>query len=536
MSHVAHPEPPLNPHENHLNMTSMKNQSAPDPTRRTFLISATAAATLAAASRTLFAQNSQESRTALEATLARDPLRPQFHLLPARNWMNDPNGPIYYRDNYHMFFQYNPLAAVWGDMSWNHAISKDMLHWTHLPLALTPTPGSPDAYGCFSGSALAVGNRVYVVYTGTVKSTPALATIHADLVQESQCLAWSDDPKLIDWHKDPLPIIPLPPKNLSVTGFRDPSVWRSGDLYSMTVGSGITDVGGCVLLYQSKDLKHWTYLHPLTSGQWNGRKTPNPCDDGEMWECPDFFPLDGLHLLIYSTLGKVIWQSGKLDEATLTFHPLHSGELDLGSFYAPKTQLDAHGRRILWGWIREQRSEDAMRAAGWSGMMSLPRVLSLDPNGILHIQTLPSTETLRSTPLPTHQTPTGTRTILPKANGELLLSSPSGQDFSLSIHAAETEVLHLTYTAKTHTFLIDGKEFTLQPHDTPNLHAFVDGSVIELLVGSRVGYTKRFYYTESVAPDMVVVADGTDPVSLAAWSIAPISENRLTTPTRSIES
>ena len=502
-----------------------------NPDRRKFLLSAAAAATLSAVRKPLFAQHPP---TPNEVRLALDPQRPQFHLLPARNWMNDPNGPIYYRGSYHMFFQYNPLAAVWGDMSWNHAVSKDMLHWTHLPLALTPTPNSPDAYGCFSGSALQVENRVYVVYTGTVKSSAALATIHADLVQESQCLAWSDDPQLIHWHKDPLPVIPLPPPNLAVTGYRDPSVWRSGDVYFMTVGSGITDVGGCVLLYKSKDLKHWTYLHPLTTGTWNGKKTSNPCDDGEMWECPDFFPLDGHHLLIYSTLGKVIWQSGTLDESTLIFHPLHSGELDLGAFYAPKTQLDAHGRRILWGWIKEQRSDDAMRSAGWSGMMSLPRILSLDANGILHIQALPAIESLRSAPLGTHTTRSGTSTVLPKANGELLLSTPTNQDFILSIRAAQTEVLRVAYTATTHTFLVDGKEFALQPNDTPNLHAFIDGSVIELILSSRIGYTKRFYYTDSVAPDMVVVANAISPLTVAAWSVAPISDNRLTTPSRTI--
>src|SRR5258706_12774173 len=127
--------------------------------------------------RELVAQVMTRAETDIESMLARDPMRPQFHLLPARNWMNDPNGPIYFNGRYHMFFQYNPFAAVWGDMSWNHAVSSDMLHWSHLPLALTPTPASPDAYGCFSGSAIQVGKRVYVVYTGTKESTPELATI-----------------------------------------------------------------------------------------------------------------------------------------------------------------------------------------------------------------------------------------------------------------------------------------------------------------------------------------------------------------------
>ena len=90
---------------------------------------------------------------ATQAEIAADPLRPQFHLLPQRNWMNDPNGPIFWKGKYHMFFQYNPDAAVWGDMHWAHAVSPDMVHWKHLPVALAPTPGGYDADGCFSGSA-----------------------------------------------------------------------------------------------------------------------------------------------------------------------------------------------------------------------------------------------------------------------------------------------------------------------------------------------------------------------------------------------
>src|SRR5215470_11028994 len=96
--------------------------------RRRFLQCAAASASLAAGfSR---AGRAEEIR---QAALASDPLRPQFHLLPARNWMNDPNGPIFWRGRYHMFFQYNPNAAVWGDMHWAHAVSLDMIHWRHLP-------------------------------------------------------------------------------------------------------------------------------------------------------------------------------------------------------------------------------------------------------------------------------------------------------------------------------------------------------------------------------------------------------------------
>jgi beta-fructofuranosidase len=471
----------------------------------------------------------QDLSPSMQAKLAADPMRPQFHLLPAHNWMNDPNGPIYFNGKYHMFFQYNPLAATWGDMSWDHAVSTDMLHWTHLPVAFTPTPNSPDSFGCFSGSCIQVGKRVYAVYTGTQKSDDAHATIRdgANNIQESQCLAWSDDPVLVHWTKDPRPILPAPPAGLDITGFRDPSAWKQGDWYYMTVASGIAKQGGCALLYRSRDLKSWEYLHPLTSGTWNGHKTSNPCDDGEMWECPEFFPLDGGHVIIYSTLGKVFWQSGSLD-SNMRFTPAKTGLLDLDAFYAPKTQLDAQGRRILWGWIPERRGEAAMREAGWSGMMSLPRVMSLDPDGTLRLRILPQSSALRTSALPAQQSRAGVLKTLPQANGEVLVSCAS----QFTMGYGDTQLLKADYSAETHAFTVDGKQIQLQPSDEPTLHAFVDGSVIELIVGERIGYTRRFYFDDKVAPDILVHALGGSAMKMNAWKIAPISPNRLTTPAR----
>ena len=511
----------------------MRKSSRKPMTRRAFLSSAATIAASSMVSRGLSAQEIAGNSVVSEAKLAADPMRPEFHLLPARNWMNDPNGPIYFNGRYHMFFQYNPLAATWGDMSWNHAVSSDMLHWSHLPVALTPTPGTPDSFGCFSGSALQVDSRVYVIYTGTKESTPDLATIRdgQDKVQESQCLAWSDDPNLITWTKDPQPVVPLPPEGMKITGFRDPSAWKQGEWYYLTVGSGIAKVGGCVLLYRSKDLKSWEYLHQLTSGAWNGIHTANPCDDGEMWECPEFFALDGGHLLIYSTLGKVFWQSGVLDERTMKFNGSKTGLLDLDAFYAPKTQRDAQGRRILWGWIPERRTEAAMREAGWSGMMSLPRVLNLDKDGTLRIQVLPQTGALRSGIVP-HQGPRGgTLKILRNASGEVICSGPRSKSFEFTLSTDSSELLHVSYSAESHTFVADGRNIVLEPNDEPTLHAFVDGSVIELIVSERIGYTKRFYYTGSIAPDIQARTNESE-VKMDVWKIAPISHNRLTTPAR----
>jgi beta-fructofuranosidase len=333
---------------------------------------------------------------------------------------------------------------------------------------------------------------------------------------------------LIRWTKDPQPIVARPPAGLDITGFRDPSVWKQGDRYFMTVGSGIAKAGGCVLLYQSHDLRQWEYLHELTRGQWNGKKTGNPCEDGEMWECPEFFALGdaagGGHVLIYSTLGKVFWESGVLETEKFTMRK--RGELDWGAFYAPKTQLDAAGRRILWGWIPERRSESAMKAAGWSGMMSLPRVMSLDSDGTLRLKVLPQASVLRGEELPKVEAKTGSLRRLPQATGEAMGTGMRGKDMTVRLSDGSSSLVEVSYSAADHTMTADGHTLVLEPGDVPSVHAFVDGSVVELILGERIGYTKRFYYTAATAPDIVVSAS--EGVLLQAWKVMQISTDRLT--------
>jgi len=412
-------------------------------------------------------------------------------------------------------------------MSWNHAISDDMLHWKNYPVAFTMTPGGPDAAGCFSGSAILTEHggkpRVYAVYTGVVKDK-AHETVRNEGLRESQCLAWSEDPMLGRWTKLPQAVIPMSPEGLAITGFRDPSVWKQGDEYFLTVGSGIEKSGGCVLLYKSKDLIDWKYLHPLTSGTWHGKYTPNPVGDGEMWECPDFFALDGGYVLIYSSMGKVFWQSGILDKSTLRFKANKSGLLDLDSFYAPKTQLDAQNRRILWGWIPERRPQAEMIEAGWSGMMSLPRLLSLDSDGSLRMRILPETAALRSAPVESEDS----TIILRTATGEISCIGKRETRVNFSMMLGSTELVHLEYSSEEHAWFLDREKIELQPQDVPTVHAFVDGSVVEMILSERVGCTKRFYYPGTIAPDISIRASGIEG-RLKAWTISPISNDRLTT-------
>ena len=493
-------------------------------TRREFLAAAMSAAAATQSPHLLFAANTPD--------LATDPRRPEFHLLPAKNWMNDPNGPIYWNGQYHMFFQYNPHAAVWGDMHWYHSVSPDMVKWKHLPVALAPTPDGPDAQGCFSGTAIKDGSRAVAFYTGVVDD-PVHATLRDgnSTLRESQCMAVAADAQISSWKKDPNPVIPAPPGGIEVTGFRDPSLLRHSDRWYMIVGSGIAGKGGMVLLYSSKqDLKDWKYEHVLVSGQKNDTKSPNPVDTGEMWECPHLFATGDRHVLIYSTEGRVLWQSGHLDPGTMLFHGDQQGVLDHGAFYAPKTQTDAEGRRILWGWVPERRPTEEYSASGWAGMMSLPRVLDLHPDGRLRIRSAAQLASIRGPQLET----SAAKLRFAKANGELQLTVTGlSQPVQLALAHRGGKVLTFGYDPAKRTLTFDDVHVELRTGNPIelSLHLYLDGSVAEVLVNEAEAYTKRFYYAGSTAPDIEGTLTGADGKvsNLSVWPIRAISPNRLTT-------
>jgi beta-fructofuranosidase len=500
-------------------------------TRRRFLQSVAASSALASLPHAISSAPGED----LQKKLAADPLRPQFHLLPAKNWMNDPNGPIYWRGHYHMFFQYNPGAAVWGDMHWAHAISDDMIHWRHLPVALAPTPGWDDADGCFTGSAVDDRGTATILYTG-VKSAPVERATLRDghnNFREVQCLATSTDPQLRSWKKLNHPVIE-PPDDPKITGFRDPFLWREGNDWLLGVASGHAKQGGCVLLYRSKDLRSWEFLHELASGKWTEKELTNPVDTGEMWECPDFFALGGKHVLLYSTAGQVIWESGEFDLHELQFHTQKRGILDHGAYYAQKTQLDAHGNRILWGWIPEKRPDAELVAAGWAGCMALPRVLSLSADGELEMTMAPAVQSLRAKEL----TPKDTQSLealqtmsIENLAAELAWKTAS-PTFTLALEdetgswwsAALTQkdsVAHLEVNGATF-------EFPSTPDNAVDFHLFLDGSVAELIVNRRHAITTRIYRQPN-GPLRTKAGKELNLSSFQAWQLRPISPDRLTT-------
>ncbi|WP_309116559.1 glycoside hydrolase family 32 protein [Saccharothrix sp.] len=321
----------------------------------------------------------------------RDPHRPRFHFTSPGGWLNDPNGLTHRNGVYHLFYQYNPLAPVHHRIHWGHATSTDLVHWTDEPIALVPGADGPDRDGCWSGVLVDDGGVPTIVYSGRHggRELPCVARGSADLRH---------------WTKDRAnPVIAAPPEGVDITAFRDHCVWREGSgdgtVWRHLVGSGVRGVGGTAFLYESDDLNSWRYVGPLLTG--DASRNRGELDwTGTMWECVDLFGLDGTDVLVFSawdegTTHHPLYWTGRYKGDAFTPTALH--RLDYGGryFYAPQSTCDEHGRRIMFGWLQEGRTDEANTEAGWCGVMSLPRVVTLGGDGCLEQAPAPELAVLR---------------------------------------------------------------------------------------------------------------------------------------------
>ena len=279
-----------------------------------------------------------ESVAKVKDIVLKNPHRNKYHFMAPAYWLSDPNGLIYFKGEYHMFYQHYPYAPHWGSMHWGHAKSKDLVHWEHLPIALAPSEhyDLDERGGCFSGSAVDDNGTLAVVYTGTVW--------REGKVIQSQCLATSTDGITFEKYEGN-PVIPGPPEDGSAD-FRDPKVWKHDGKWYVVIGS-CKDGKGKALLYRSDDLKKWDYVGVLAESDGSM---------GTMWECPDFFPLGDKHVLVFSAMGmgekKTMYLVGNMDYETGKFTWDTCGEVDCGfEYYAPQSFLDDKGRRIMIAWL-----------------------------------------------------------------------------------------------------------------------------------------------------------------------------------------
>lgn len=282
--------------------------------------------------------------------------RLKYHFEPSKGWMNDPNGLVYYKNQYHAFFQHNPYSTKWDKMHWGHAVSDDLVKWKELPIALYPDQSYESDGGCFSGSAIEKDGRLYLFYTSVAE-------------KQTQSVAFSDDGINFTKYKNN-PVIKENP--LGYYDFRDPKVTKIDNQYYMVTGSGNSN-SGQVLLFESENLLDWSYVGVLFESEKYA-----PCI-----ECPDFFKLGEKYVLMFSkmntpsrTTNFVIgdFVDGKLVN---TVECLPEWGQD---FYAPQTMWDG-ARRILIGWMYHWGKKAPLNCP-FAGALSIPRELKLDGDKI----------------------------------------------------------------------------------------------------------------------------------------------------------
>ncbi|MBJ6120408.1 glycoside hydrolase family 32 protein [Sphingomonas sp. BT553] len=441
--------------------------------------------------------------------------RPRYHFAPARNWMNDPNGLVWYGGEYHLFYQYNPHGDRWGHMSWGHAVSRDLVTWEELPLAIPETDVM-----AFSGSAV-VDRRNTSGFGRAGK--PAMVAIYTGFdpvtKNQSQYAAYSNDRgrtftpygKVLD---------------IGSSEFRDPKVFWHDDTHRWVM-IAVRAIENRATIYTSPDLKHWT--HASDFGPAGAR--------GKNWECPDLFELPvangrpGEKRWVLSVSqgdngpgggsgGQ--WFVGSFDGTRFTLEPDWSGEphwMDAGAdFYAAVSWNDVpDGRRIWIGWANDWRYANDIPTYPARGLMTVPRVLSLRRDGSdWRVVQAPVRE------LDSHHGPirqidhirlTATPTPLPlpgdSADATMTIDPLDAKQIVLTLSDAQGYQTLVGYTPATREVFIDRTRSGPHFHDafadrhvarlpsgtgSVTLRLLIDRSIIELYAadGTRT-ITDRFY-------------------------------------------
>lgn len=298
--------------------------------------------------------------------------KPIFHITGEQGWINDPNGVVKFKGQYHVFYQYHPYSCEWGPMHWGHVVSDDLIHFKYLPIALTPGDEF-DKDGCFSGTSLVVGDTLYIAYTGFINNE------NPEEIKQIQCLASSKDGIHFEKHgaiitgKD-LPSVYKP------CDFRDPKLtYKDGVFYLFAAAKKVSG-GGSIVLFKSIDLKKWEFVSDVLTHN----------SEGKMIECVDYH--EDLGLMLYSeqdfpsennhclNIHSCEYEIGKLNDQ---FRFISNGKhlLDYGfDFYAPQIMNDDH---YLIGWLNMWGRNNPSTKYGFAGMLTIPRKVTVKDGFLL---------------------------------------------------------------------------------------------------------------------------------------------------------
>lgn len=474
----------------------------------------------------------------------REPHRPQFHFSPKEKWMNDPNGMVYYEGEYHLFYQYYPDSTVWGPMHWGHAISRDLVHWEHLPIALYP-----DSLGyIFSGSAVVDWNNTSGLGINGQPPLVAIFTYHdpdGEKAKRSdyQCqgIAYSND-KGRTWTKyDGNPVLP---NRGPVADFRDPKViWDEGSgQWIMALA-----VYDHVEFWGLKDLKSWAHLSDFGK-EW-GMHTG-------VWECPDLFPMavEGSDVQKWVLLLSINpggpnggsatqYFVGHFDGKTFTLDESFANEvkderaiwLDAGrDNYAGVTWSDIpgeDGRRLFLGWMSNWEYAQVVPTGAWRSAMTIPRVLNLKKTEAgyrLFAQPVEELKALRQAPI--EITGTGIKTSISPQTELVLdfeLSDSGDANFGVELSNGKGERYRFGYDQAANLFYSDrtqsgdfsfSEKFAGMPVTAQRLskerilrlHLFIDAASAEIFADDGADVlTELFFPSEDFNQVKIYVEKGT---------------------------
>ncbi|HJW30483.1 MAG TPA: glycoside hydrolase family 32 protein [Saprospiraceae bacterium] len=449
--------------------------------------------------------------------------RPQFHFSPPAHWMNDPNGLVWYDGEYHLFYQYYPDSMVWGPMHWGHAITKDLVHWEHLPIALYP-----DTLGyIFSGSAVTDWNnssglqaeaRPPIVAMYTVHNAKAARAGRTDY--QSQCIAFSNDGGRTFNKYGGNPVLPNP----GTIDFRDPHLLWDKDIHKWILALA---VGNRINFYSSPDLIKWTYLSEFGSDAGS---------HGGVWECPDLFRLpigDSFKWVLVVSINPGGPNAGSATQYFIgdfdgkQFKNDNPKETSLWLDYGPDNYAgsswsdipEADGRRIFISWMNNWNYGQKVPTQPWRSAMTIPRELQLrsTPEGIrLVSRPVKELEQLRQTKMDVDFLKDSSYLI--SGLNELImsfdLSKGNADEFGVAFSNAKNEKVVVGLDIKNNHFYIDrsrsgrldfSDQFTgvavaprISTDNTVTFHLFLDRASVELFGDDGlVAMTSTFFPNEN---------------------------------------
>jgi beta-fructofuranosidase len=436
--------------------------------------------------------------------------------------MNDPNGPIFYKGFYHLFYQLHPFSDGSGPKYWGHVRSRNLVKWEHLPIALCPSGDLGEAE-IWSGCCTINGRgQPMIFYTSIAPGRSAMD--HAE-----QWAATSND-DLLHWRKSPAN--PVLSETLhgerKIYDWRDPFVFHAPGKTFLVTGGNLNQAKGgqaVVNIYEAEnpELTQWTY---------RGVMFQHPDPEARTVECPNFFQLDRKWVLLMSPYGKVQYFIGDFDAATCRFQPLARGLVDFGpNFYAPNTMQLRDGRRLVWGWVT-----GFPEGRGWNGCLSLPRELSLShkPESAdpweLKQEPAPELAKLRGEKVKWQNlalSDHGTVLSLPKTNtleimARLDLETAKMLTLEFTSGAASAQPIKISLR-DSELSIMESKTKFQQTQKGLKLRIFFDRSVMEVFANGTACFTKRINPLGSDPALAMRVEEGTAKAELVeAWPMKTV--------------